>query len=105
MLYSSLTTDQQIQAAYLFADDAFGSCADAFDYEISNGNVIGRARLNANKLNVNALKPHTVMVNVCVREVPAGIVTIEMDRNANTTIQSIARNIAARLIQSQTVEA
>ena len=106
-IYSSLDAAQQAQAAYLFADDVFGSDVAAFDYEISDGKIIGRARLAANSspLNAHVRKPRTISVNVCTREVPAEMVTVEMDRNANYAIQSIARNIAARLIQSQTVEA
>jgi hypothetical protein len=104
MQYQSLTPAQQTQAAYLFADEVFGTDAYGFDYEISNGTVIGRACLDKHT-DLNARKPHTVSVNVCVREVPAEMVTIEMDRNANATIQSIARSVVARLIQSQTVEA
>ena len=106
-LFTSLDAAQQAQAAYLFADDVFGTDVNAYEYELEAGKVIGRARLAANSspLNAHVRKPRTISVNVCTREVPAEMVTVEMDRNANYAIQSIARNIAARLIQSQTVEA
>jgi len=104
-IYSSLDAAQQAQAAYLFADDVFGTDANAYEYELEAGKVIGRARLTVTSLSLNVRKPRTISVNVCTREVPAEMVTVEMDRNADYAIQSIARNIAARLIQSQTVEA
>jgi len=105
MIFSSLTPTQQDQAAYLFADEIFGTDASAFDYEVQDNNVIGRTKLNANSQQLSVRKPHTVLVNVSVREVPAEFVTIEMDRQSAYAIQSIARSVVARLIQSQSVEA
>ena len=104
-LFNSLDAAQQAQAAYLFADDVFGTDANAYEYELEAGKVIGHSQLTANSLSLNVRKPRTISINVCTREVPAEMVTVEMDRNANYAIQSIARNIVARLIQSQTVEA
>jgi hypothetical protein len=105
MIYSSLTPAQQTQAAYLFADEVFGTDAHDFDYEIKDNAIIGRSRIVKNGDAVHNRKPHTVSVNMCVRDVPAEFVTVEMDRNAAYAIQTIARNIVERMIQSQTVEA
>jgi hypothetical protein len=102
--FISLTTTQREQVDYLFADAIFGTDVNAFDYEIRDDNVIGRSRID-NKRDVIMRKPHTVSVNMCVREIPSAFITLEMSRNAETTIKELARSVVERMIKSQTVEA
>lgn len=107
MNYSTLTPTQREQVDYLFADAIFGTDVNAFDYEIKGDTVIGRAQIlrSAQDDKAHVRKPHTVSVNVCVREVPSAFITLEMSRNAETTIKELARSVVERMIQSQTVEA
>lgn len=107
MIYSSLTPAQREQAAFLFADDIFGTDPNAYEYELTGEMVTGRIQLAAisSELLTHVRKPHAVAVNVAVREVPCQFVTVEMDRTATITIQEIARNIVAQLIQVKLVEA
>ena len=107
MQYQVLTSAQQSQVEYLFADAFFGTDANSFEYEVQHGEVIGRAKLKAisSELLATARKPHTIRINVAVRDIPAELVTVEMQRDAAYTIQFIARNLVEQLIKSQTLEA
>jgi hypothetical protein len=107
MTYQSLTPAQRDQAAFLFADDIFGTDPNAYEYELTGAMVTGRIQRTAinSKLLAHARKPHAVAVNVAVRDIPGQFVTVEMDRTATTTIQEIARNVVARLVQVKSVEA
>lgn len=107
MIYSSLTPAQRDQVAFLFADEIFGTDPSAYEYELTGETVTGRVRLSAlsGQRSVHVRKPHSVTVNVAVRDVPEALVTVEMRRDAQMSIQQIARNVVARLIQSNQVEA
>jgi len=105
MNYSTLTAAQLAQVAYLFADDAFGTDPNAYDYETKGNDVTGRACIARNGDGIHNRKPHKVSVNVAVRNVPDEFVTVEMSRNAAQAFQDIARNVVERMIQSQHQEA
>ena len=104
MQYQALTSAQQSQVEYLFADAFFGTDATSFEYEVQHGEVIARSRI-AKTAETSARKPHTISINVAVRDIPAELVTVEMQRDAAYTIQFIARNLVEQLIQSKTLEA
>lgn len=105
MNYSTLTPAQLAQCEYLFADDAFGTDPYAYDYEVKGNRVMGRKIQKAEDRRMNVKKPHTVSVNVAVREVPNEFVTVEMKRNAAQAIKDLARNAVERINQIQSQEA
>lgn len=106
MQYQALTSAQQSQVEYLFADAFFGTDATSFEYEVQHGEVIGRMQILRSAQNdMTKRKPRTISINVAVREMPAELVTVEMQRDTAYTIQSIARHLVEQLIQSQTLEA
>jgi hypothetical protein len=105
MNYSTLTPAQQAQAAYLFADDVFGTDPNAYDYEVNGKDIIGRSCIAHNSDRIHARKPHSVSVNVAVRQVPDEFITSEMSRNAEQAINDFARSAVERITQSQTQEA
>lgn len=97
-----------MHAGYLFVDEHFGTDPHAYDYELEGDEVIGRSRIarNGDEIsNVHARKPHTVKLNVAVKEVPEQFVTVEMNRNATLAIQAIARRMVERIAIQQTQEA
>jgi len=102
--YSALTASQRARAAYLFADETFGTDPRAYEYEVNGGEVVGRVKqtdVSGQPSAVHVRKPHTVMVNVTVKEVPETYITLEMNRNAQQAIKDIARHLVEQMIHTQ----
>lgn len=104
MNYQSLTPAQRDQVVFLFADEIFGTDPNDYEYELIGEMVTWRSRLNAEGRMQNVRKPHSIAVNVAVREVPSAFVRVECQRDAEYAIQQIARSVVARLIQVNSVE-
>lgn len=101
MIHSSLTHAQRAQVAYLFADDAFGTDASAYEYETEGDKVTGRSRIAKDGEHRGKRKPHHVAVRVEVREVHSPFVTGQMQRDAQVTYQVIARSVVERIINQE----
>ena len=92
--YSQLSTQQQAQAAWLFADACFGTDPEMYLYETENGQVTGRALITM---------PHTEksrnVINVRMVIIKEEEISRSIHNSSTMHRDALAAEVAHRLYQ------
>ena len=100
--YHSLTTDQQARAAYLFADEVFGTDPSAYAYEVDkSGRITGR---KPNQLTVTTANRARQSAPVTVTTTEEATLTDDLIHHARMSMDALAASIAADLNQTRKLQ-
>lgn len=93
--FSSLNKKQLAQAAYLFADETFGTDASAFVYEVDGEEVKGR--VTREKVEARSWKGDVVKVTL----LPEVNITEEMSQRVSMNMDALSASVARKIYQEQ----
>ncbi|MBI5950181.1 MAG: hypothetical protein HY865_00875 [Chloroflexi bacterium] len=94
--YSALTAEQRAQVAYLFADEAFGTDASAYLYEVDKGGAVTRRKPDTEKQSPLSTA-RTTSINV--KAVRDEHVTAAQVETATMHMDALAAFIAEKIYQ------